>query len=120
MISSEMTKVDNIKAQEDIIAEKILKRAEIARITRQLKSKLFKAGLKVRESQGKLPSPSKTSQKESNVITDTSTNTNASSSISALSTTTTPKTTRITLVEPGNCIQTPTSHHHHSVPKTVL
>ncbi|KAG7835321.1 hypothetical protein KL943_002636 [Ogataea angusta] len=38
---------------EDAIAEKILKRAEIARITRQLKSKLFRAGMKVRESQGK-------------------------------------------------------------------
>ncbi|KAH3665407.1 hypothetical protein OGAPHI_003591 [Ogataea philodendri] len=38
---------------EDAIAEKILKRAEIARITRQLKNKLFKAGMKVRESQGK-------------------------------------------------------------------
>ncbi|VEU21455.1 DEKNAAC102376 [Brettanomyces naardenensis] len=43
------------KNQEDLIAEKILKRAEIAKLTRQLKSKLFKAGLKVRESQGKLP-----------------------------------------------------------------
>ncbi|GMG38547.1 unnamed protein product [Ambrosiozyma monospora] len=98
MISSEMTQVDNIKAQEDIIAEKILKRAEIARITRQLKSKLFKAGLKVRESQGKLPSPSKTPQKESNVISDTNTNINANT----ISTTTTPKSTRITLVEPGS------------------
>lgn len=41
------------KSQEDAIAERIIKRAEIAKLTRQLKSKLFKAGRKVRESQGK-------------------------------------------------------------------
>lgn len=44
-------------SQEDIIAENILKRAEIARIARQLKTKLFKAGLKVLETQGKSPIP---------------------------------------------------------------
>ncbi|OUM54507.1 hypothetical protein BVG19_g3910 [[Candida] boidinii] len=44
-------------SQEDIIAENILKRAEIARIARQLKTKLFKAGLKVLETQGKSPVP---------------------------------------------------------------
>ncbi|GMF06573.1 unnamed protein product [[Candida] boidinii] len=46
-----------IMSQEDIIAENILKRAEIARIARQLKTKLFKAGLKVLETQGKSPIP---------------------------------------------------------------
>lgn len=38
-------------SNEDIIAQKILKRAEIAKMTRQLKEKLFKAGLKVRDQQ---------------------------------------------------------------------
>ncbi|ODV83460.1 hypothetical protein CANARDRAFT_178863, partial [[Candida] arabinofermentans NRRL YB-2248] len=47
-----------LQSHEDLIAEKILKRAEIARITRQLKAKLFKAGMKVREGQGKAPSSS--------------------------------------------------------------
>ncbi|CDK27861.1 unnamed protein product [Kuraishia capsulata CBS 1993] len=40
------------KDQEDIIAENILKRAEIARITRQLRSKLLKAGIKARIDNG--------------------------------------------------------------------
>lgn len=42
--------------QEDLIAQKILRRVQIAKLTRQLKSKLFRAGLKVKESQGKLSS----------------------------------------------------------------
>ncbi|KAF6005751.1 hypothetical protein HII12_005326 [Brettanomyces bruxellensis] len=52
-----MQKVDHsvsTKTSEDVIAEKILKRVRIAKLTRQLKSRLFKAGLKVRVSQGKL------------------------------------------------------------------
>lgn len=36
-------------SSEDIIAQKILKRAEIAKMTRQLKDKLSKAGMKVRD-----------------------------------------------------------------------
>ncbi|GMM44576.1 hypothetical protein DAPK24_011510 [Pichia kluyveri] len=39
-------------SNEDIIAQKILKRVEIAKMTRQLKDKLFKAGLKVRDQNG--------------------------------------------------------------------
>ncbi|ODQ48696.1 hypothetical protein PICMEDRAFT_14226 [Pichia membranifaciens NRRL Y-2026] len=38
-------------SNEEIIAQKILKRVEIAKMTRQLKEKLFKAGLKVRDQQ---------------------------------------------------------------------
>ncbi len=56
-----MQKVDHsvsAKSPEDVIAEKILKRVRIAKLTRQLKSRLFKAGLKVRVSQGKLTSES--------------------------------------------------------------
>lgn len=38
-------------SNEDVIAQKILKRVEIAKMTRQLKEKLFRAGLKVRDQQ---------------------------------------------------------------------